>query len=174
MLTMQWNHADGAALCTWQTISTLESLFGPPSLQWHLHTVQSLTAWASSHPGAHWRGIYRLLFQIPATCSPALNHTKFNIWKDKLSTHDKGVQSLGSSPARKICQLPSEVQALKGQLWYVWVSIRPGTCWLLLCSVWTPLPKYSINISRPSAESCLPSLSSWGGECAAGELQDEC
>lgn len=63
------------------------------------------------------------------------------------NTCDKGIQSSRSSQARGFCQLPSEVQTLKGQVWYVWVSIRPGTCRLLLCSGRTPRPNCPINVS---------------------------
>lgn len=55
------------------------------------------------------------------TLSATLDHTQFNIWKDKLSpdASDKGEQSSRRSPAVGTGQLPLELQALKGQLWYV-------------------------------------------------------
>lgn len=81
------------------------------------------------------------------TLSPTLDHTKFNIWEDKLSPIHiwQGWVVIREPSSSK--ELPSEVQALKGQLWYVWVSIRLGACWLLLCSVRTPQPNCPINIS---------------------------
>lgn len=148
-------HTDGTALCIWQKQQHLQP-WPWVTLRWHTYAEPPFN---TGHLQSRWAlkgGIYTLFFQILAKqCSRSLSHSPWtiqNLTSGRINAaskaYDKGEQSSTNSPqAKRVCQPPSEVQALKGQLWYVWVSIRPGACWLLLRSVRTPRPNCPINIA---------------------------
>ena len=125
---------------------------GPGSPSPGTHTYAELTLHrgpASSNPWARWKGVFTdYFFRYQPNNVPvhSLTHRKTiqNLTSGRINSalkaDDKGEQSWGSSPqAKRICQLASEVPALKGQLWSVWVSTGPGACWPLLRSLGTQL-----------------------------------